>query len=194
MHRKKNREIIMNETTIKKPNPQFAQDILKQLMTIDRSRNPEELNDAILTLLHLIGRYSDAERVYLFDKLNYDPQNLPSELLYEDANPEIYSNTFEWCADGTPSKMDALKYVPAFYIADWLDIFQTKHPVLIENIENVKDTMPVEYEYLKRAHVHAAFIMPIFIIQNFMASLVLIILITHFPIFLSSRLRLSVRT
>ena len=27
---KKNREDIMNETTIKKPDPQFAQDILKQ--------------------------------------------------------------------------------------------------------------------------------------------------------------------
>ena len=153
----------MNETTLKKPDPQFAQDILKQLMTIDRSRNPQELNDAILTLLHLIGRYSNAERVYLFDKLDYDPQNLPAELLSEDtANPEIYSNTLEWCADGIPSKKDALKYVPACYIIDWLDIFHSKRPVLIENLEDVKYTMPVEYKYLKRAHIFAAFIMPIF--------------------------------
>ena len=138
----------MNETTIKKPDPKFAQAILRHLMTIDRSRNAEEMNQSLHTLLQLIGSYTDAERVYLFDKISTEP--------------EVYSNTFEWCADGISSKLEGLKYVPVSYIPNWIHIFHDNRPVIIEDTDASMESMPEECYYLKRCDVHSEFAMPIF--------------------------------
>ena len=140
--------IIMNETTIKKPDPKFAQAILQHLMTIDRSKNAEEMNQSLHTLLQLIGSYTDADRVYLFDKISTEP--------------EIYSNTFEWCADGISSKLEELKYVPASYIPNWLRIFHSNRPVIIENTNTSMPSMPEECHYMKHCDIHSEFAMPIF--------------------------------
>lgn len=55
-----------------------------QLSRIDRAHSKEEMEREVYSLLRLIGEAMCADRVFLFDRI--------------DAEENIYSNTYEWCA------------------------------------------------------------------------------------------------
>ena len=58
--------------------------MFSQLSRIDRAHSKEEMEREVYSLLSLIGEAMCADRVFLFDCI--------------DAEENIYSNTYEWCA------------------------------------------------------------------------------------------------
>ena len=71
-------------------------DILRILKEIDKAENRESIGAGIQKLLEVLGNYGNADRTYLFETVH---------------TPEIFTNTYEWCADGITAQRDNLQYV-----------------------------------------------------------------------------------
>ena len=71
-------------------------DILRILKEIDKVENRESIGTGIQKLLEDIGNYGNADRTYLFEMVH---------------TPEIFTNTYEWCADGITAQRDNLQDV-----------------------------------------------------------------------------------
>lgn len=122
--------------------------ILHHLALIDKAKNSQEMHDIVYTLLELLGKYTGAERVYVFDKI--------------DDSHTAYSNTFEWCADGVVSQMELLRSVSADEMPCWIAIFEKGENIVIPDIEEIKNTMPKEYDILKIQSIKSEIAIPIF--------------------------------
>lgn len=66
-------------------------DILRILKEIDKAENRESIGAGIQKLLEVLGNYGNADRTYLFETVH---------------TPEIFTNTYEWCADGITAQRD----------------------------------------------------------------------------------------
>ncbi|MCC8160873.1 MAG: sensor domain-containing diguanylate cyclase [Oscillospiraceae bacterium] len=99
---------------------------------------------AINTLLKTIGKFLDAERVYIFDY-----------------NGTTMSNTHEWCKEGLPHQIDTLQNMDAQIIDRWISEFKTGKLVMIEDIEKIKEISPREYEELSRRNVKCMMAAPL---------------------------------
>lgn len=71
-------------------------DILRILKEIDKVENRESIGTGIQKLLEDLGNYGNADRTYLFEMVH---------------TPEIFTNTYEWCADGITAQRDNLQDV-----------------------------------------------------------------------------------
>ena len=71
-------------------------DILRILKEIDKVENRESIGTGNQKLLEVLGNYGNADRTYLFETVH---------------TPEIFTNTYEWCADGITAQRDNLQYV-----------------------------------------------------------------------------------
>lgn len=121
--------------------------ILQQMVAMDRAQSRDELRASIQTLLRVIGVSTASERVYIFDR---------------DEVTGMFRNTYEWCADKVQPWKDQLQSVQPSDMPYWLDSFQRGDSVIIDNVEDVKDIMPSEYELLKLQSIHSEISFPIF--------------------------------
>ena len=71
-------------------------DILRILKEIDKVENRESIGTGNQKLLEVLGDYGNADRTYLFETVH---------------TPEIFTNTYEWCADGITAQRDNLQDV-----------------------------------------------------------------------------------
>ena len=71
-------------------------DILRILKEIDKVENRESIGTGNQKLLEVLGNYGNADRTYLFETVH---------------TPEIFTNTYEWCADGITAQRDNLQDV-----------------------------------------------------------------------------------
>lgn len=149
---KEKREIFMsgysNNNFIPCAMHAHIEQILHHLALIDKAKNPQEMHDIVYTILELMGRYTGAERVYIFDKI--------------DDSHNAYSNTFEWCAEGIVSQMELLRSVSADEMPCWMAIFAKGENIVIPDIEEIKITMPKEYDLLKMQSIRSEVAIPIF--------------------------------
>ena len=79
--------------------------ILRILKEIDKAENRESIGAGIQKLLEVLGNYGNADRTYLFETVH---------------TPEIFTNTYEWCADGITAQRDNLqdvKYMEFLFVA-----------------------------------------------------------------------------
>ena len=61
----------------------------------------------------------------------------------------IFTNTYEWCADGVKSAMDGLQSLAPDDMPVWYKIFSAGGKIIIENLDDVRASMPSEYEILR---------------------------------------------
>ena len=66
----------------------------------------EDPDAAILESLEEIGRFTETDRVYIFD---YDFEH------------QLLSNTYEWCNEGIDPHKDDMQLVPFEIVGDWID-------------------------------------------------------------------------
>lgn len=66
----------------------------------------EDPDTAILESLEEIGRFTETDRVYIFD---YDFEH------------QLLSNTYEWCNEGIDPHKDDMQLVPFEIVGDWID-------------------------------------------------------------------------
>ena len=112
----------------------YNEAMIRWLERIDQARSEAEMRRAVYAMLREIGRYTGAERVYLFDRI----QN----------GPELYANTYEWCAPGVVSYQEELSRLTESDMPVWLAAFRNREPVWISDLEAVREAMPRDYEVL----------------------------------------------
>jgi diguanylate cyclase (GGDEF)-like protein len=96
------------------------------------------------SLLGMMGRFLDADRVYIF---NY--------------NGVTMSNLYEWCREGVTAEINNLQSLDAHLIDRWMDNFRIGECVIIEDIETIKQVSPQEYEELSRQGVNRIIVAPL---------------------------------
>ncbi|HBG4479227.1 TPA: bifunctional diguanylate cyclase/phosphodiesterase [Clostridioides difficile] len=91
-------------------------------------------SDAVNLVLTNIGKFHKADRAYVFE-------------VSEDRTK--VTNTYEWCNEGVDEQKQALTNLDINELKNWFLLFEQKGFVIIDDIENIKEEQPIEYEILK---------------------------------------------
>lgn len=109
--------------------------------------NFERDNSALERTLKYIGEFLLADRTYLFK------------------NDDTFThNTHEWCSSDTTPEICNLQNVPLSAIQRWLMFFSEGKPVIIHDLEEIKDISPEEYQILSKQKIHSLIACPL--LQN----------------------------
>ncbi|RRD95687.1 EAL domain-containing protein [Clostridiales bacterium COT073_COT-073] len=122
---------------------------LKRMMSIS---DPDE---AIDDLLLFLGEKCFCERTYIFEKTDHG----------------TFSNTYEWCAEGIIPQKDLLQEEPLETIQWWWDLFENDRPVIIRDLEDIKDVYPQLYAGLKPQEITTLVTAPISLNGNLVGFL-----------------------
>lgn len=118
--------------------------ILTQMAELGKVRNVRECQVAINNLLEKIGHFTKADRAYIVDEKD-----------------GCYYNTYEWSNEGIEPQINQLQNLRAEDMPYWIPKLSSGESIFIEDLENVKETMPVEYEILKPQNIHTLIVFPI---------------------------------
>ncbi len=103
-----------------------------------------ETDVAINRTLETLGNYFKGERVYVFR-----------------IHGRFMDNTYEWCAKGVSHEIDTLQNIPITIIDRWIPCFDKDECVIIEDLEQIKDTSPEEYAILKPQNIQSMITVPL---------------------------------
>lgn len=98
--------------------------------------NNRDTDLAINRVLALIGELFSAERAYVFK-----------------FHGEYYSNIAEWCKEGVTPEIDNLQNIPLDDYKEWLEELEKNKKVIINDVEELKDTVPLGYELLSKQNI-----------------------------------------
>ena len=101
---------------------------------------------SIGNVLEYLGQTFHSDRAYIFE-------------LYDNGR---MSNTYEWCQGHVVSQKEALQEdVSNEVIGWWLEKFYRSELVIIENLEDIRDTYPITYAGLKPQDIQTLMVGPI---------------------------------
>lgn len=100
---------------------------------------------AIELFLAHMGKKSKCERIYIF----------------EGQKGCSVDNTFEWCAEGVEPQKDNLQKVPYEAVEWWYRAFEESNSILINDLEEIRESEPLTYEYLKPQNIHSLIASPL---------------------------------
>ena len=103
-------------------------------------------DQSLEVLLKYLGRALNGERTYIFER---NASNCDD-------------NTYEWVADGVQPEKDNLQDVPPEVCASWYRNFSVGKHIVIENLEDIRETDPLQYENLKRQSIHSLVVVPLY--------------------------------
>lgn len=107
----------------------------------------EETPDQSLeVLLEHLGKGLNGERTYIFEQ---------NELGGDD-------NTYEWVADGVEPEKENLQNLSSEVCASWYRNFSIGKHIVIERLEDIRETDPLQYENLKRQSIHSLVVVPLY--------------------------------
>nr|WP_325184149.1 ATP-binding protein [uncultured Oscillibacter sp.] len=107
----------------------------------------EEAPDRSLeVLLEHLGKALNGERTYIFEQ---------NEAGCDD-------NTYEWVADGVEPERENLQNVPPEVCESWYRNFSVGEHIVIERLEDIRETDPLQYENLKRQSIHSLVVVPLY--------------------------------
>ena len=107
----------------------------------------EETPDQSLeVLLEHLGKALNGERTYIFEQNEFGGDD----------------NTYEWAAEGIQPEKESLQNVPAEVCASWYRKFSVGKHIVIESLEDIRETDPLQYENLKRQGVHSLVVVPLY--------------------------------
>ena len=106
----------------------------------------ETPDDSLNVLLEHLGKGLNGERTYIFE------QN-------ESGGDD---NTYEWVADGIEPEKENLQDVPPEVCASWYQNFSIGRNIVIDNLESIRETAPLQYETLKRQGIHSLVVVPLY--------------------------------
>lgn len=104
-----------------------------RLACVGELYNNRNIEVAINKVLEYIGKLFWAERAYVF--------------LFHD---NYYSNIAEWCKEGISPEINNLQNIPLEDYQIWVDELDKQKKVVINDIEEIKDTFPTGYKLLFR--------------------------------------------
>ena len=106
----------------------------------------ETPDQSLLVLLEYLGKALNGERTYIFEQ---------NESGCDD-------NTYEWVADGVHPEKENLQNVPPEVCASWYRNFSVGRHIVIESLEDIRETDPLQYENLKRQSIHSLVVVPLY--------------------------------
>ena len=107
----------------------------------------EETPDQSLeVLLKYLGRALNGDRTYIFE------QNAAG----------CDDNTYEWVADGVTPEKENLQNVPPEVCAVWYSRFDVGKHIVIEDLEDTRESDPLQYENLKRQGIRSLVVVPLY--------------------------------
>ena len=106
----------------------------------------ETPDQSLDVLLKHLGMALDGERTYIFE------QNASG----------CDDNTYEWVADGVEPEKENLQNVPPEVCASWYRNFSIGKHIVIENLEDIRETEPLQYENLKRQSIRSLVVVPLY--------------------------------
>lgn len=108
-------------------------------------RDIEESKDIIMGVLAAAGRFYEADRAYIMEA---------------DRDLRIGVNTYEWCADGVTKEIGNLQYIPFERVPCWEKALRNNQPLIIRDVNDLKDDFPDEYFDLTRQGISALLATP----------------------------------
>ncbi len=106
----------------------------------------ETPDQSLDVLLKHLGMALDGERTYIFE------QNASG----------CDDNTYEWVADGVEPEKENLQNVPPEVCASWYRNFNIGRHIVIKNVEDIRETEPLQYENLKRQNICSLVVVPLY--------------------------------
>ncbi len=106
----------------------------------------ETPDQSLDVLLQHLGMVLDGERTYIFE------QNASG----------CDDNTYEWVADGVEPEKEHLQNLPQEVCASWYRNFSIGRHIVIENLEDIRETDPLQYENLKRQSIRSLVVVPLY--------------------------------
>lgn len=107
----------------------------------------EETPDRSLEVfLKYLGRALRGERTYIFE------QNAAG----------CDDNTYEWVAEGVSPEKENLQNVPPEVCAVWYSRFGVGKHIVIEDLEDIRESDPLQYENLKRQDIRSLVVVPLY--------------------------------
>lgn len=107
----------------------------------------EETPDQSLeVLLEYLGKALNGERTYIFE------QN-------ESGGDD---NTYEWVADGVEPEKENLQNVPQQVCESWYRNFRVSKHIVIGDLEDIRETDPLQYDTLKQQNIHSLVVVPLY--------------------------------
>ncbi len=100
----------------------------------------------INSFLTSIGQSLEVDRIYIFE---------------DDPEGEGLNNTYEWCAEDISPEINNLQKVPFEAAGWWYEQFEKGKDIHILDLEAIKDTEPLTYEYLKPQGVNSLIAKPL---------------------------------
>ena len=106
----------------------------------------ETPDQSLVVLLEHLGKALNGERTYIFEQ---------NESGCDD-------NTYEWVADGVEPEQENLQNVPPEVCASWYRNFSVGGHIVIKNVEDIRETEPLQYENLKRQGIRSLVVVPLY--------------------------------
>lgn len=108
-----------------------------------KASTPDKSIDIILEYL---GKALQGERTYIFEKNKMGGDD----------------NTYEWVATGVNPEIDNLQNLPTEVCANWYRNFKEDKNIVIEDLEDIREDDPLQYENLKRQDIHSLVVVPLY--------------------------------
>lgn len=111
----------------------------------ERLRSLEESEDIINGLLQGAAEFYGAAR---------------ASVVEADWDLKIGLLTYEWCAEGIEHQKDMLQYLAVESFPRWCEFLSLNQPVVIPDMEAIRDTYPDEYHFFRRYGVQSVLAAP----------------------------------
>lgn len=121
--------------------------ILQRLTKLEQAHSVDELTNEITCILGLLGKYTKADRVFLCDKI--------------ENNRLEFANAFEWQDENVEPWNEKFDIVSEMSIPNWIIEFEKNKNIFINDVEEIRHTMPYEYKRLKLNNVRSVIAVPI---------------------------------
>ena len=120
--------------------------VLRQITLLGKAQTKTEINAQIHNLLETIGNYACAGRVFIFEMVKA---------------VGVFTNTYEWCAEGITPQIENLQTIAATEMPVWYEKLKNRESIIIPDIEQVKESMPLEYDLLNVQNIHTEIAVPV---------------------------------
>ena len=80
----------------------------------------------------------------------------------------------KWKADNSSVKDDIIRDISEFDRDDRIESLKSNRTMVVEDRENIRDSMPIEYERMVKCGIHTLFIIPLFSKHKMMSCLCLL--------------------
>lgn len=106
----------------------------------------EKPDRSLEVLLAYLGKALNGERTYIFERNSSGGDD----------------NTYEWVAPGVRPEKENLQNVPPEVCASWYRNFSVGGHIVINDLEEIRRSDPLQYENLKQQDIHSLVVVPLF--------------------------------